>query len=173
MKKQFKIVVQEAKKNLDQVKKSMESVMPELRREIPDQIRTRTRLGGGVDHDGKDRLGGNRKKLAGLSAGYKKTRKRYSSNLSSDTTVSKSNLTATGQLLDAIKAKIVGRKSLEIFLEKNRSVDLYGNSAKINNEQLAEYVEEKRKFFGLTDGEMNKFRRMIREKIESDLLKLK
>lgn len=163
----------EVEKYGKQVKKSLRSVMPKLQKEVPEQIRTRTRLGNRVDHNFNDRLGGKTGKFDKLSNKYKRTRRKLKNNLDPKTTPAKSNLTATGQLLDSIKARRRGRTGLLIYLEKQRRVDLRGNPATIDNVTLAEYVEEKRPFFALSDGELNKFRRMIRDKILSDLNKVK
>ena len=107
-------------------------------------IRMRTRLGAGVK--------GNLKSLAESTI---KARERYASNLSSETSPSESNLTATGQLLDAIVGEI--KESGKIIFtvnRKKRKKELSGKSSKLTNEQVRQYVEEGgREFLALSDEE--------------------
>lgn len=92
--------------------------------------------------------------LPPLSEKYIKQRKK-SRKLSPDTSPSKSNLTATGQMLNAIRTKITGDK-LTIFINKNkRSSDISGRKSNLTNNELRRIIEEEvgTKFFDLTKEE--------------------
>lgn len=143
-----------------------------LEREIPEQIKKRTRLGGGVQTVNNEGFGGRRTKLDSLSESYKKKRKLYKSNLSSQTSPSKSNLTATGQLLDSIKSRKRPGDKLDFKVTGSRRKELDGSKSNKTNEQVRKYVEEKREFLGLTNAEVNKFTRLARKIIEKELSKV-
>lgn len=88
------------------------------------------------------------------SDAYIKLRKK-SKRLSPDTSPTKSNLTATGQMLEAIKTKITGDK-LTIFINNNkRKADLSGRKSDLTNNELRKIIEDEvgTKFFDLTKEE--------------------
>jgi hypothetical protein len=87
-------------------------------------------------------------------------------NLSSKTTPAKSNLTATGQLIDALtvaKLRISGTVSYLIYLGDRRGRDLFGNSSKIGNRELNKYVSKERPWLGFTRSQVNEIKRDIRQ----------
>lgn len=114
---------------------------------LVEQIKKRTRLGYGVDD------GGRQKKLPALSDGYVGTRTRLKDNLDQFTTPKRSNLTATGQLLNSVRSGRRGALVIEIAGgARNKGLD--GRSSSLSNRTLAGYLEKKgRKFFGLTTAE--------------------
>jgi len=83
-------------------------------------IKKRTRLGYGVKEEGADK-----QKLAALSKPYIKIRKDSRKNLrgvlSSETSPSKSNLTFTGQLLNAILGRNKGIGKGEVYIKEQRN----------------------------------------------------
>lgn len=147
-----------------------------ISREIAKQIVKRTRLGKGVKN-------GRIINLKKLSDSYIQTRKgkvRFWKDkegrvrkgkgnkddvfLSNKTRPSKSNLTATGQLLDAIEGD--GRRNqLKVTINDLRLFDLFGKPAKIGNNELVDFVEKARPFFALSNSEVNQFVRKIRQLI--------
>lgn len=74
----------------------------------------------------------------------------------------RSNLTLTGQLLEAIEYK-VDRYGFQLYISSNKRKD-----STISNEQLAEYVSEKRPFFALTTDEQ----RILERRIETEIRKI-
>lgn len=125
--------------------------------DLSDQIRKRTRLGYGVSSDSTQQG------LAPLTQGYINQRRR--SELFGQTTPAKSNLTRTGELLNAIAA--TGSPGvITVFINDSRST---GN---IGNNKLREYVEEKRPFFALTKSERNNLIRTLKSQLLSTVQKL-
>jgi hypothetical protein len=59
-----------------------------------------------------------------------------------DTSPSESNLTATGQMLDALKGKSVDTKATVIIAPTKRKKELSGAKSKLNNDQVRKYVED-------------------------------
>lgn len=155
--------------------------------ELKNRIVKRTQLGIGVDEEG------NGQKLPPLSDNYKEARKGkarwYTSKsgkkvkvlksedtsgnyvkkpkLASTTTPSKSNLTATGQLLKSltvVKQKIDGGVKYIFRIGDRRGRDMYGKPAKIGNKQLVKYLKDKgRNFFNFSKAQRNQIRREIRQ----------
>jgi hypothetical protein len=117
--------------------------MAEVAELIPAQIRKRTQLG-------KDLKGGKIKPIEDSTKDY---RKRYSKNLDSNTTPNRSNLTATGQMLNSIESKAKGLV-YEITLKSKRTKDLSGSTSKVTNAEIKDFQEKQGRFFwGLTDFE--------------------
>lgn len=107
---------------------------------LPDVIRERVRSGIGLTGTFK-----------ALSESYVRLRRRLSRGLSKETNPETSNLTATGQMLNAIIGQATGTV-IRIFIRGNRKRELSGDSVKSNNE-IRGYVEKDRPFFGLTKNE--------------------
>lgn len=161
--------------------------------ELKDRIVTRTRVGIGVDPET-----GRGERLKKLSPKYIQQRKgsktikrrnvidtrrrkaakeeserrgeKVKPNLTSLTTPGKSNLTATGQLLNSltvIKLKIKDGWGFQIRVpESIRGRDFLGRANKrgLTNRKLAEYVAEKgRAFMGFTKSQQNIIAKEIRE----------
>jgi hypothetical protein len=82
---------------------------------LSELIKKRTRLGYGVKKDG-----GEKSPLKALSKGYKKTRK-DSGKLSSLTSVNKSNLTFTGQLLNSLFGVGTSIGKGEVYIKEERN----------------------------------------------------
>jgi len=123
---------------------------------VTETIRRRTRQGYGVDS------AGNRTKLKALTDEYVETRRRYSDDLSEFTTPKKSNLTATGQMLDAMRG-VASRGRIEVEIAGSRKPGLGGQRSKISNSTLARYVQEMgRQFFGLTKPERTGLVRQVK-----------
>jgi len=142
------------------------------------QVINRVRLGYGAQDSGKPRY-----KLPALSDKYKRARKAAQSGgvdfdaevngvkkrvqfraktvepLSSKTSVSKSNLTYTSQMLDSSKPIAVSEGSATLGFTGTRKDGL-------TNSQVAGFVSEKRPFYYLTDLEKVRLIDFIREKLD-------
>jgi hypothetical protein len=131
-------------KQVDQVVKDGE--LDFLIDEVPKIIMRRTRLGKGVSE------GGELDSLKPLSAEYIKFRKKHASELSQLTSVKKSNLTASGQLLSSIQGNRQGSKFVFTFKDA-RTKTVFGGSS-LTNGKVAEYVRKGgRRFFDLSKSE--------------------
>ena len=157
--------------------------MKKLGKDMITQIRKRTRLGSGVNI-----TTGKKEKLTKLSSSYKEVRKgnmyffrkkgvssaipvktkgkgKRNKNLSMLTTPSKSNLTATGQLLDSMKSRSFNSKIIISFNE-TRFKELSGKKSKLSNSEVARHVRNNgRNFLNLANFELSKFSRELRIKI--------
>lgn len=93
-------------------------------------------------------------KLKPLSPKYIEQRKK-SKNLHPDTTPSTSNLTATGQMLDALRGRAGGGKVTIDIKPTKRKKGLYGKAPKdLTNEDVRKYVEDAgREFLKLSEVE--------------------
>lgn len=153
-----KIITSECNLRLDEVQKVMKdkTVLNKVGKEAVSQIQTRTRLGEGVEGDG------NVKPLEPLKSSTTRYRQFYRHNLSQFTTYSKSNLTATGQLLDSITYRInLFTGKLELYLKNARTLDLSGKRSRVTNNELLEYVSKDRYFFDLADYELRSLQSII------------
>lgn len=132
------------KKQIENIINSkLDKTLSEVSKLIPIQIKKRTQLG-------KDL---NNSKIKDIEDSTKAYRKRYKSNLSSNTTPNKSNLTATGQLLNSIQCEVKDRQ-FEISLKDQRKNDLSGKKSKVKNSEIRKFQEDQgRPFFGLLDFE--------------------
>lgn len=87
--------------------------------------------------------------------------------LSNKTTPSRSNLTATGQLLNSltvIKLRIRNGRGFAITVGDRRGRDMFGNSSKIGNKRLVEIQEGLgRTFLGFTKSQRNVIAKEIRQ----------
>jgi len=129
------------------------------------QIVKRSRRGFGILASGK-----RQKRFKALKKSTRDNRKRYAGNLHGTTSVGKSNITATGQMLEALEVT-GGRGRFTIGFESGkRKTELHGKRAKnpLTNEEVAFHLENQgRKFLGLTKNEKNS----IIKKMKKDLLK--
>jgi hypothetical protein len=122
---------------------------------IAEQIKKRTRLGKGVNDSG------DLEKLGGLAESTIANRKRYRKNLSDMTTYRRSNLTATGQLLDNIKHAY--RQGVMLFtFGGTRTKELSGPGKGTRNAEVAAHVSKARPFFRLSRTEAERFSRRLR-----------
>lgn len=120
----------------------------------------RTRLGYGVAKNG-----GKRFKLAALSDGYVKQRRK--GGLSKFARPKKSNLTRTGQMLESVKVLKVSKGTITVGPQGVRSDG-------ISNDDLAIWNAKRkgRSFIYISDNEFNQLRRAYR-KMFGDLLRKK
>lgn len=132
---------------------------------MADRIRKRTRLGYGVSNSESQQP------LKKLTEGYVSKRERYRQELHPNTRPNRSNLTATGQMLDGIEAKgQKGKVILEISGSRNR--ELGGRRSTLTNAEVAKYVQEQgRKFFAATNAEKQFLVREVKKLILSGLRK--
>lgn len=95
-------------------------------------------------------------------------------NLSNKTTSSKSNLTATGQMLDSLKGKARNGQIIVDFETESRSGNIFNKSApsKTRNSEIVEYQKDMgRIFLGLSVTEQRKLEKEIAKQVESDIKK--
>lgn len=121
------------------------------------EIQKRTRAG--EDGEGE--------RFPSHSKSYIDTRRRYKKNLSKHTSVTKSNLTATGQLVDAIYSYLTadGRIIFDV-LDKKRGRELSGGKGRLTNQALAAILETKgRLFLNLTNEQEDQFVKEIGDEI--------
>ena len=145
-------------------------------------IRTRTRLGGAIPSGRLKKLSKSyvlqRKGNAlfftknGKVLAIKKTKKNtglfnnYKPNLFALTTAGRSNLTATGSMLNSMRSKVVTTKSINIYLKNSPRKTLFGEADSTTNSKIANYVAEGgRKFLGLRKSEKNNMQRFFRERV--------
>ena len=141
---------------LDRIKASTSGVdFQKYAEQAADQIKTRTRLGYGVD--GGDR-GGKRYSLKTVkrTEKYERYRQRSKKLNRTVTTPKRHNLSFTGQLLNALYGKAQGSK-MYVYLRPERD-------GKAQNDEIAKYQEKQgRYFFELTDKEVNGLRKDIKQ----------
>jgi hypothetical protein len=127
---------------------------------IPEVIRIRTQQeGDGVNGP-----------LKSLSPSTKKYRKRYEDNLSSDTDPDRSNLTATGQLLNSIKGKNIGSKVVIEPGKSKRKGELSGGKSRLTNREVNKYVDENgREFLRLNKQETEEATNLAKDIIAEEL----
>lgn len=151
---------------------SSQSNMEKIGEYAAERIKTRTRLGRGVEKDGAQP-----KPLKKLSQSYRDQRKgkigfytvgtganrivvpfepSKKPNLSNATSPTKSNLTFSGQLLDSITVLRKTASSVFLGFKSNRS------DGKTNKE-IAEFVSKERPFFHLSAPEKNGLKKYIQE----------
>lgn len=129
------------------------------------EIKLRTRLGYGVEENE-----GEKKRLAPLAKSTKTQRqaRKDKGRLSNSTDPNKSNLTQTGQLLDALDGRATGSAQAEVFLRDQRSAD------SLTNTELAGYHEEgkgkpKRIFMRVSKQELKRLTDQIRKDLIANL----
>lgn len=135
------------------------SKMTKYMRALAAIIKKRTRLGFGVAKDGASK-----KKLKGLSSKYIDKRKK--SRLSSQTRPGRSNLTFTGQMLDALTGGGEKEGPGVVFLEENRNDDK-------KNSDIAEWNEDKgRPFLYISKAERKQLEKKVRDDIKKSISKV-
>lgn len=125
---------------------------------VIDIIVKRTRRGDGLIR--KDRGPSTLDKFDSLSSSYIKFRTRYQNKLDSSTSIRKSNLTFSGQLLRSL---VVAKTSDGFSIrpsKRNRQKIVPSENSK-TNEQVAGFLEKQgRVFLGLTVGELRQVRNL-------------
>lgn len=136
------------------------SLKTRLLKDIRSTIIKRTRKGFGVD------FLGNLYKLPPLSEAYIKQRLRAKNLARGKTSASKSNLTATGLMLDSLDIDV---KNSAVFLKNKKGKTLNGKNSKVSNDQKLEFQEDQeRRFLDLSNSEVKKFA----DKVTSDVIRL-
>jgi len=132
------------KKLAVKIKLAQVKAAKELAQVIPDVIKLRTRQEG-------EGVSGKLKDLAGSTIDY---RTRYEDNLHPDTSPRNSNLTGTGQLIDAIQGKSAGSKVTIDIKKGKRKGELSGGKSKLSNQEVRKHVEDNgREFLELSKQE--------------------
>ena len=143
---------------LDRIERAVKTVpLRPHAKDIEERIRRRTRVGQGL---AETQRGAKQKKLKALSDKYKKARKKNKAKLSSNTKPAKSNLTSTGQLLDAITGRVSGNT---IILDLKE-----GRDDGVKNKDIVGWQRKQgRDFFEVSDKEL----RGLQSNIKKDLIK--
>jgi hypothetical protein len=90
-----------------------------------------------------------------------------------DTDPSKSNLTATGQMLDALRGRAGGGKVTIDIKPTNRRKELSGKRSGLNNNQVRQYVEDAgREFLKLSPDEKQEVIDLATQLINEELARL-
>lgn len=166
------------------VKKTLNEVAKIAAEKTMNDVIKRTKEGKGTN--------GRLKPLSGKYIGF---RRRWSEFLADDTSPAKSNLTATGQLLEALYYRVVGPRFFIKVNTKNREQGLGGESnlieitktnkkgkkkvvgykSHLTNDQVRQYTEEAgREFLALSDKEKEDLRKFVGDQLRmmlSDILK--
>lgn len=138
--------IKKAMKALKNIQKEVEDNLIDVGQEAVELIKKRTRLGYGVEDQGKPKT-----KLKKLSPGYINQRKRNKP--TGPSTPAKSNLTYSGDMLDALEAKKKQDNKIEIGFKNSEE------------EKKAEYVSEDRPFNNLSKAEI----KQLQQKLEKAL----
>lgn len=105
--------------------------------------------------------------LDSLSESYIDTRERNRKRLSSKTSPSKSNLTATGQMLNALQATSTANKATVSVKKTKRRAELTGGKSGLTNDEVRKYVEDNgREFLKLSPEEKDQL-----IKVATDIVK--
>lgn len=123
--------------------------------EVAQLVKTRTRKGFGVSANLAPQ-----KRLKGISESYKKQRKRLAAQgrLSGETTVNRSNLTKSGDMLDDITHTST-TNTATIFIKGSK------------NRGKAERGAKERPFMNLSKSEVNKITKIVTEEFNKDINK--
>lgn len=125
------------------IKIALQKAAKEMAVYIVDIIKIRTRIEG----EGTDG------KLKPLKPSTIKNRNRYSDNLSPDTDANTSNLTATGQMIDALRGRAGGGKVTVDIKPTRRKDELNGGRSGLTNNEVRAFVEKDREFLKLSEYE--------------------
>lgn len=156
-----------------QIKKALKEATEQAAKKTMADVIKRTKSGLGTNG-----------KLEALSTSYVEFRKRWKAFLASDTTPNKSNLTATGQLLEALYYRVVGNRFFIKVNSKQRDEGLGGEElvktqvskkkyemkSKLTNEQVRKFVEDAgREFLQLNDEEKRALEKFTAEVLRESL----
>ena len=117
----------------------------------------RTLQGFGVAEDG-----GSRERLKPLSPEYVEFRRRYSSELSGETSPTKSNLTLSGQMLESMQVLQVGNGRVTVGPKGSRSGPF---ASDLSNDELARIVQRVRPFNHLSKQEQDQLLQLVRKRL--------
>ena len=145
------MVIRDINKRLERAQDK--TVFSAIAKMASDLIRKRTRMGHGVEKDGA-----NKKKLRALQGSTidQRKKKRKRGILDNRTTPSKSNLTDSGQLLDAIGSRATNTYG-EIYIAQKRK-DCVLNSDIVEGLEIMDRI-----FFNLSSAEIKQLQRELRK----------
>lgn len=145
------------------IKAIEDAEVSEFFEKIPDVIRSRTRNGYGVNSSGNIVL------LPPLAESTIDRRRSLENNgrLSGETTPFFSNLTESGNLLDAMRMKRTGKLKYEIAFDNRKKKN------GLTPEQIKDYLEEKGfVFFKLANSERKKLEDNVAKKMQKEIEKI-
>lgn len=146
--------IKKVMKALENIQKEVEKDFIDVGEEAVELIKKRTRLGYGVEDQGKSKT-----KLKRLSPEYIDQRKRKKP--TGPSTPAKSNLTDSGDMLDALEAKEKQGNKVEIGFKNSKE------------EKKAKYVSEDRPFNNLSKAEVKQLQKKIEKSLQDAINKIK
>jgi hypothetical protein len=163
----FKVTIKGQEKLFSDIEKALNKslqlvVMNNLGKMARDIIYRRTKAGKGVNSDTVELP--KQVTLKPLTPGYIKYRSKLAK-LGSDASARRSNLTLTGQMLDAIEVE-AKRNGFVLTINNNSRTD-----GKSTNQEVAGYASKARPFFALTDKEQKVLFRELETKLREELKK--
>jgi hypothetical protein len=139
--------------------------MAQWMQETADDIKKRTRLGYGVEKDYASK-----EKLKYLSEKYIEYRKKDKhGELSSATSARKSNLTYTGQMLDALRGSSKGKYQGEVWLKDERKPTKNQKRSFGNNDLAVWNAEKGRNFMAISDLEFKRLNQKIEKVLTEEI----
>lgn len=141
--------------------------LQEVGSKMVDIIYKRVKSGGGVQDDSVEPGTAKRKALKKLSNSYKDVRKKKPPT-GEFASAAKSNLTNTGQMLNAMNYRVTS-KGVTVYMANSGRSD-----GKNTNRKVAGYVAENgRPFFNITDGELRIIQQLFAKHITKKLKEFK
>ena len=150
--------------NLIRKKSITNSNLKKLAKQLEADVRKRTRLGFGVDKEGAPK-----KALAKTADSTRKSKRKRKAELSNKTSVNKSNLTDSGQMLDSLSHEVntsFGKATITLYFDNPEA------------DRKARWAEEgssnrpKRLFMNLTNKEIKRFNTSVQDLIDEQILRL-
>jgi hypothetical protein len=145
--------------------------MAKWMQETADEIKLRTRMGYGVEKDYATK-----KKFDGLSPAYiefrkgeKQSKKNPGGELSKATSPTRSNLTYTGQMLDALRGRSAGKYQGEIWLKDERKPTKRQTRSFGNNNLAVWNAEKGRNFMAISDLEFKRLNQKIEKVLTEEI----
>lgn len=167
----FKVIVKGKDKLFSDIEKALNNslkltIMQSLGAMAREIIYNRTKSGKGLNSDSIESP--SIVSLASLSRNYVKYRSKLQEKgftFGSFASARKTNLTLTGQMLEAIKVE-ARRNGFLLDIDESARSD-----SRLNNKQVARYAGEKRPFFALSNSEQTILFRELENKLRAELRK--
>lgn len=149
------------KKYAGRIRIALQKAAREIAEPIMELIRFRTRQLG---------ENANNEKLK-IKQSTEKYRERYADNLHPDTSPGTANLTGTGQMIDALRARAGGGKVTIDIKNTKRRRELSGGKSKLNNNEVRKFVEmnPSNEFLKLSEAEKKEVIELASEIINKEL----
>jgi len=109
----------------------------------------------------------------GKPSKYIELRKKNANNLGDLAKPSKSNATATGQMLNAMIHQVTEKGFILYVRDSRRGPDITGRPSRINNDELASYYAKERPIFDFSKPEIDRIIRNVRRDLLAIIRRLK